>query len=124
MTKSGERIRTDSAKLSSTAWVWSTRVVFHYFPSPEQVIAEGAPDSPNSILPRDLLALGVGAAVIRDGDLIHAPASLGHLGRHLWLEPEPVLLELDLLQDFPSKSLVARPDVGKIQVRKYIRERR
>ena len=45
-------------------------------------------ESRQAIAPRDLLPLGVGAAMVADGHLVDPAAKPGHLGGDLGCEPE------------------------------------
>ena len=68
--------------------------------SREQAVAHDAPDGPEAVLPADLLALGVGAAVVADAHLIDTRIlHPGQFRGHLRLEAEASLLQHKPLGD-------------------------
>src|SRR5205085_2950732 len=77
---------------TSRCWTRSPRLVIAYRPrwpaapctnpSVARVLG-GAPQRAHAVAPADLLALGVGAAVVGDTDFEHAPAPAGALGGDL-----------------------------------------
>ncbi len=88
----------------------------------EQAVAGDAPQGLKAVAPTNLLPLRIRAPGIADRHLVHTAIAVSNLGRNLWLEPEPILLERweDIDQDFATKHLVACFHVGQIQVREAI----
>src|SRR5262245_14255775 len=84
---------------------------------------QDAVDGPHAIAPADLLALGVGAAVVADPQLVDPPVAPGHLGGDLGLEPEPVLLDDHRLDHLAPEGLVAGLHVGEVQVGEHVGQR-
>ena len=60
-------------------------------------VFQDAPDGAEAIAPADMLAFGVGAAVVGDPDLVDAEARAGDAGCDFRLEAEAILLERNLL---------------------------
>ena len=81
-----------------------------------------APHRPHAVAPADLLALGVGAAVVADAHLVDPAAGPGHLGGDLGLEAEAVLLDVDRLDHLAAEGLVAGLHVGQVQVGEHVRQ--
>src|SRR6185503_8012788 len=92
--------------------------------STKEVVLDDAVDGTKPVPVTYFLALGVGAAVVRDADLVDANAELGHLGGDLGLEAEAILLDLDGLDDAAAKRLIACLHVREVQVREHVREER
>src|SRR5580765_1120679 len=78
-------------------------------PLAEQPVAHGAPHAADAVLPGDLLALGVRAAVVGDRLFVDAPAAARDLGRDLGLEAESILAQRDVAQHVGAEDLVAGP---------------
>ncbi|EAU68603.1 hypothetical protein STIAU_8807 [Stigmatella aurantiaca DW4/3-1] len=74
------------------------------------------------VLPANLLALLVGAAVVADGHLVHAPAAAGDLRGDLGLEAEPLFLHPDGFQHLGAEGLVAGLHVREVQARGHVGE--
>src|SRR5262249_10604825 len=72
-----------------------------------QAVFGDAPERLERVAPADLLALGVGAAVIGNWHLVHPHAERGDFRRDLRLEPESILPELDGRKDLAAEHLVA-----------------
>ena len=87
-------------------------------------VLDDADQSAHAVAPSDLLALGVGSTGVRDADLVDAESLAGQLGRDLGLEAEPILLDLDRLDDLAPEHLVARLHVGQVQVGEHVRQQR
>src|SRR5262245_20129379 len=87
---------------------------------PEYVVLDYAIESPNTVLPGDLLALDVGATVIRNTNLVNPTSEFGDLGGDFWLEPKSILFYLNALNNLTTKYLVACLHVREIDVRKDI----
>jgi hypothetical protein len=79
-------------------------------------VAHDAVHRSHAVPPADLLALGVGASVVGDPDLVDPPPAGGDLGRHLRFEAEAVLFDLDRLDDLAAEGLVTGLHVGEVQV--------
>lgn len=92
--------------------------------SPEDAVTEHASQSADGVLPADLLSLLVRPAGVRDRHLVHSASHPRDLRRHLGLEAEPVLAQIERLKDLSPDHLVARPHVGQVQVREEVREMR
>src|SRR5258706_917879 len=86
------------------------------FSSAKEVVPDDTVDRAEPVAPADLLALGIGAPVVRDADLVDAHAQLGDLRGDLGLEAETVLLDRDRLDHLAPEGLVAGLHVGKVQV--------
>src|SRR5207247_11398615 len=78
----------------------------------------------HAVLPADLLAFGVRAAVVGDADLVDPPVAGGDTRGDLRLEAEAVLLDVDRLDDLSTKDLVTGLHVGEVQVGRHVRHRR
>ena len=85
-------------------------------------VFKDAPDRAHPVLPGDLLPLGVRAARVTDPHLVDPAAHPRHLGGHLRLEAEPVLLDSDLPDDLAAKGLVACLHVGQVDVGEHVRQ--
>src|SRR3954468_4024232 len=72
-------------------------------PSAEEVVLDDAVERPHAVLPADLLAFLVGAAVVGDAHLVDAAVQLRHLGRELGLDAEARLLDVDGLDDLAAE---------------------
>src|SRR5207249_2696091 len=70
-------------------------------------VLHDAPEGAHTVAPADLLALGIGTAVVGDADLEHAPTGRGHLGGDLRLEAESLLFDRDRVEDLLAKGLEA-----------------
>jgi len=57
-------------------------------------ILHDAPEGPEAILPGNLLSFVIGAAGVRDADLVNPTMQARDLRHHLGLEPKAVLLTL------------------------------
>src|SRR6516225_3541943 len=57
----------------------------------QQIIIQDAPQGVKAVAPADLLAPGIGAAVVGDGHPENPSPQAGHLGRDFRLESKPVL---------------------------------
>jgi hypothetical protein len=68
-------------------------------------VANDAVQRSDGVAPADLLAVGVGAASVRDADLVDPPSALGYLGGDLGFEAESILLDGDRLITSRRKSL-------------------
>src|SRR5439155_4711561 len=90
--------------------------------SAEQTDAQEHADRLEAIPPRDLLPLCVGAAVIRDRQLVDAELALADLGGDLRLDAEVVLTQVERAQDLGAERLVARLHVGERRVVEHVRE--
>ena len=88
--------------------------------TPRKRILDDTPDGADAVFPIDLLTLGVGASVVRNGDFVDTDALLGELGGDLRLESKAIFLDRDGLNDFPPHSLVAGLHIRKIQVGEYV----
>jgi hypothetical protein len=86
-------------------------------------VLQDAPEGANSVLPRDLLALLVRPAGVRDPDLVDPAAKARDLRDDLGLEAEAVLLERDLPEHLPRERLVAALDVRQVEVRGHVRQK-
>ena len=75
----------------------------------------------HAITPVDLLPFGIGAARIRDANLVDAHLRPCNLRGDLRFESEAVLLDGYLLDDLPSKGLVTGLHIAEIQVRSHVR---
>src|SRR6516165_2551401 len=84
--------------------------------SSEDVVFQDAPEDAEGVFPSDLLSLCIGPPIIRDPDLKDAAAGFCYLGDDLNIKAEAVLLDLDPLDVFPTKDLVASLDVCEIEV--------
>src|SRR5579862_926621 len=84
--------------------------------SPDLRISDDAARCIESVLPPDLLAVGVGAPVVIDPDLVDAPRAPRELGGHLGLEAETVLAQRKSLDHFAAEDLVTGLHVGQVQV--------
>src|SRR3990172_7086911 len=81
--------------------------------SAEQTVFHDAVDRARTIPPADLLSFRVGATIVRDADLVDPDTSdTREFRRHLGLEPEAVLFNRDLLDDFAPEGLIARLHVA------------
>src|SRR5262245_17037841 len=54
----------------------------------DKSVLDQGPEGGEAVLPRDLLAFGVVAAVVGDGNLVHPGPGLEELGRDLGFDPE------------------------------------
>ena len=72
---------------------------------PPGAIAENQPDRLKGVFERRFFALGVGAAVIADGDLVEGGAALCELDRQLRLQAEAVAAQRDDLTSDSRKAL-------------------
>src|SRR5207253_1043350 len=81
-------------------------------------------DGLEAVPPRDLLPLRVGAAVVRDRQLVHAQLAFADLGGDLRLDAEVVLVEIEGAQHVAAERLVARLHVGQRRVVEDVREQR
>src|SRR5690554_1885545 len=70
---------------------------------PQRRVPRHAVHRSHTVTPRDLLAFGVGAAVVGDADLVHPPAGACDLRGDLRLEAEAVLRDLDALDDVAAE---------------------
>ena len=59
---------------------------------PNESVLQDAADCTDPIFPSDLLTLGIGATVVRDGYLVDAYVFSSDLGSDFWLEAETVFL--------------------------------
>src|SRR5262245_20879524 len=75
-------------------------------PGAERRVHKDAEHGPQTVSPTDLLAFRVRARRVRDTDLVHTPIPPSDLGRHLRLDSETVLLELEGVEDLGSERLV------------------
>src|SRR5262245_42763804 len=88
--------------------------------SVHEPVLHQAPDRRHAVLPVDLLALSVVAAVVGDRDLVDPPPAAGHLHGELRLEPEPVRPEDEAVEHLPPEDLVAGLHVGQVDVRQHV----
>ena len=82
----------------------------------EEPVLEQQPEGLDAVLPADVLALCVAAAVVADGHLVDARVPLGQPRGELGLDAEAVALEGDLLEDVGADGLVAGLHVGQVDV--------
>src|SRR5436305_8978128 len=75
--------------------------------SVNETVLDQVPDDPAGVVPLDLLAFGVRAAVVRDRHLVHDEVSLQQHGEKLGVEVEPVALDAETDELFPAKRYVA-----------------
>src|SRR5690606_27969 len=68
---------------------------------------EDQPQGLHAVSPTYILALGVGAPVIADGNLVDPGSPLGQTGGDLGLDPEAVRREAQVLEDVAPDRLVA-----------------
>src|SRR6266568_1594654 len=62
-----------------------------------RTVTQDAPQTLQTVPPSDFFPFRVGAPVIGDGNLEHAPATLRNLRGNLLLEPESVLSQVEVL---------------------------
>src|SRR5439155_18474056 len=74
----------------------------------EQIVSEHVQQRRDTIAPRDLLAFGVRAAAVGDGQLPDAGAGLRQPCRELDLDPEALRRERQALEEVRPDELVAR----------------
>src|ERR1700678_2497727 len=91
---------------------------------PKHIVFHDAVEGPHAVLPVDLLALLVGAAVVRNADLVDTAARVRNIGGDFRLEAEAALFDGDRLDDLPPEHLVAGLHVGQVQVGEHVREQR
>jgi len=77
-----------------------------------------------AVLPVDLFAFGVRAAVIGNGDLVNTDTKSGNLGGDLGFKAEAVLFDFDALDNLATEGFVAGLHVRKVQVGKHVGEQR
>ena len=82
----------------------------------EEVEADDMEERGDAILPADLLALGIGAAVVRNRQLPDPGIRLGQPGGDLGLEAETVAGEHQRLHQRRPDHLVAGFHVGQVQI--------
>src|SRR5882762_6979298 len=68
--------------------------------SVEQIISQDVPECGEAIFPSNLLALGVGAAGVRDGNFVDPPVPLRDFGGDFRFEAEAIRLQFDVLLSF------------------------
>ena len=78
----------------------------------DEAEADKRPHGGETIAPGNLLAFGVIAARVVDRHFIDAVAFLQDLGGNLRLEIEAIALDLDAMDDFRAKCLVAGLHIG------------
>ncbi len=83
---------------------------------------ENEPQRFDAVTPADVLAFCIGAAVIRDRNLVDARPPLRQAGGHLGLEAESVRSQTEPLQHVPPDRLVTGLHVGEIQVVGHVGE--
>src|SRR5262245_58837721 len=91
---------------------------------PSRSILDDAPNRSKTVAPSDLLAFLVGTSRIGNAYLVHPVPALRDFCSHLWLEPEPVFVKLNALDDLATKHLVAGFHVAEVEVRNGIRKQR
>src|SRR5579864_6211911 len=94
--------------------------VFLPLSSAEQIVFQDAPDRPQTILPADLLALGISSPGIADSDFVYATTQSRNLGNNLRLETEAIFFDPDALNDFAPEDFVTNLHIGQIQVREHV----
>src|SRR5437764_11527777 len=87
-------------------------------------VADDAVQRLHAVSPTDLLALGIGAAAVRDAHLVDSPALPRHLGRDLGFDAEAVFVEVEGLHDLPAERLVTGLHVGEVEVGGHVGNRR
>src|SRR3974390_1861678 len=101
---------------------------FHHralLPPPEQIVFHNAVGRAHPILPSDLLAFLISAAVVRYSDLVHLQiAPVRDLGGNFRLKSEPRLLNLDRLYHLPPERLVARLHIGQVEIGQHVGKQR
>ena len=85
-------------------------------PSVEKSKPYNCKNSLDPILPTDLLAFGVSAAAVTDGNFIYAAVFFRNLHGKLRFEPKAVRLELYVIEDLPFKDFVTGFHVCQVQI--------
>ena len=78
----------------------------------------------DTVTPVDFLAFGVGTSRVGDPYFPDSPASRSNLCRHFGFYPEPVLFQVDALDDLATERLVAGLHIGEIEIGEHVREQR
>lgn len=86
----------------------------------EEIVLQDAAEGADTIFPTDLLAFGIGAAVVGDGHFVNAGIEFGDLRGDLGFEAEAVLLDLHLLDDLAAENFIARLHVREVQIREHV----
>src|SRR5207249_11459502 len=76
----------------------------------------------DAVAPRDLLAIGVGAAAVADGHFVDSAAPARDLGRELRLEAEAVGPEAQPVEHLPAEGLVAGLHIREVEVGEHVGE--
>ena len=87
-----------------------------------QTVFENAANGAEAILPIDLLPFGVGAPVIRNGNLINADAETGYFCGDLGLEAKAVLFDAYALYNLATEHLIACLHIREVQVGEHVGE--
>src|SRR6185437_13174614 len=88
----------------------------------EEAVLQHVEDGGHAVLPADLLAFFVSAAVIGNGYLVNTAAQPGHLDSDLRLKTEAVGTQAYGLQHFAAKGLISHFHVAEIEVAQQIAE--
>jgi hypothetical protein len=83
-------------------------------------VLQQAPETPDAVLPSDLLALFIGSAPVSDADFVDPQPPFGNLDRDLRLKTKAVLFEGNGLNDLPAEDLVAGFHVSQVDVGKAV----
>src|SRR3990170_6131878 len=90
-----------------------------FIPNPPSTVFQDAPDGPHPVLPVDFLPLRVRSTGVADSDFVDPATHPRHLGGHLWLKSETVLLDPDLTDNFSTEDFIARLHVRQIDIGKH-----
>ena len=90
----------------------------------DEGVAQDRRDRGEAVLPADLLAFPIVAAVVGNGDLVYPKAEAGDLGGDLGLDAEAVRAQPHALHHLARHHFVAGLHVGKVQVGDEVREQR
>src|SRR5271166_4804007 len=91
--------------------------------SSAQIVFNDAIYSTDAVLPADFLPFLIGSPVIRDANLVYPQiTALRDLSRDFRFESESGFLNLNRLDDFAAKRLVAGLHIGQIKIGEHVRK--
>jgi hypothetical protein len=82
----------------------------------KEPVSYDAPKSHNPISPSDLLALGIGPAIVADRYFIDTTPEFGHFCRHFWFKSKPVRPQPNAPQDIRAEDFVPDFHVTQIEI--------
>ena len=109
----------DNPLLPRALMILSTMILPEFFSihvsfAPREGILDDTPDGADAVFPINLLTFGVGASMVGDGNFVDADALLGELGGDLRLKSKAVFLDVNLLNNFATKSFVTSLHVTQV----------